>query len=63
MLHVKFEIHKCSGFREKIIEMDLKAKVDLNCERKEGRMDQKPDAYFAHKAEKQGRTSILLKIK
>ena len=37
MLHVKFEIHKCSGCREKVIQMDLKARVDVNCERKDGR--------------------------
>ena len=39
MLHVKFEIHRCCGFREKIILMDLKARVDVNCERKDGRTD------------------------
>ena len=28
--------------------MDLKARVDVNCERKDGRPDGKPDAYGAH---------------
>ena len=39
MLHVKFEIQRCSGFREKVIQMDLKGRVDVNCERKDGRTD------------------------
>ena len=52
MLHVKFEIQRCSGFREKVIQMDLKGRVDVNCERKDGRTDGltdgKPDVYVAH---------------
>ena len=39
MLHVKFEIHRCSGFREKVIQMDLKARVDVNCEQKDGQTE------------------------
>ena len=30
MLHVKFENHGCSGFREQVIRMDLNARVDVN---------------------------------
>ena len=30
MLHVKFENHGCSDFREKVILMDLNARVDAN---------------------------------
>ena len=36
MLHVKFEIHGCSGFREKL---DLKARVYINCEGKDRRTE------------------------
>ena len=39
MLHVKFEIYGCSDFREKVILMDLKAMVDVNCERIDGRTE------------------------
>ena len=45
---MKFEIHRCSGFGDKVIEMDLKARVDVNCELKDGRTDRKPDAYVTH---------------
>ena len=39
MLHVKFEIYGCSDFREKVILMDLKAMVNVNCERIDGRTE------------------------
>lgn len=43
MLHMKFENHGCSGFREKVIGMDLNGRVDINCEWKnrqtDGRME------------------------
>ena len=42
MLHVKFEIHGCSGFRELSHLKDLYARVDVNCERTDG----KPDAFI-----------------
>ena len=38
MLHVKFEIYGCIGYREKVIKMNLKAGVDVNCARKTGRL-------------------------
>ena len=30
MLHVKFEIHGCSGLREHVIRMDFSARVEVN---------------------------------
>ena len=43
MLHMKFKIHGCSGLREEVIN----ARVDVNCGRKDGQTDGKPDAYIA----------------
>ena len=37
MLHMKFEIHACSGLREKLIRIDLNARVDVNCGKTDGR--------------------------
>ena len=39
MLHMKFKIHGCSGLREKVILMDLNARVDVNCGQKDGRTE------------------------
>ena len=47
MLHMKFKIHGCSGLREYVILMDLHARVEVNCGRKDGRTNGKPDAYTA----------------
>ena len=50
MLHMKFEIHGCSGVREYVILMDLNGRVDIHCGRKDGRnglTNGKPDAYYA----------------
>ena len=49
MLHMKLEIHGCSGFREIVIRMDLTARVDEIVGGKTGgRTDGNPDAYIAH---------------
>ena len=39
MLHVKFVIHICIVFGEKVIYMGLKARVDIKCERKDKQTD------------------------
>ena len=51
MLHMTVEIHGCSGLRELVLWMDLNARVDVNCGRKDGRMgrqtDGESDAFIA----------------
>ena len=39
MLHMKFKINGCSGLREKVIRMNLNARVDVNCGRNDGRTE------------------------
>ena len=46
MLHMKLQIHGCSDLRELAIQMDLNARVHVNCGQKHGLTDGKPDAYI-----------------